>query len=436
MERMNLPGPRGKEIIARDQKVISPCYTRPYPFVMDYGKGVEVWDVDENRFLDFASGIATASTGHSHPKVVKAIQDQAEKFIHISSDFYHSNWVKLSEKLAEIAPMQEESMVFLGNSGTEAVEAALKLARYHTGRDKIIAFINAFHGRTMGALSTMASKAVYRRKFSPMASGVFHAPYPDERNPLLVSHPGEGYGKTIVRYIEEQVLSHLAPADEVAAILVEPIQGEGGYIIPPADFLPELRLLCDKHGILLIADEVQTGIGRTGKWWGIQHFGVEPDIVCFAKGIASGVPLGGILAKKSVMDWEKGAHGNTYGGNPIACAAALATLELIETSLMKNAAEVGAYAIQRLEKMMEKYPAIVDVRGKGLMIGVEFTPGKSKESRKEVLRDVVVHNAFEYGLLVLGCGKNVIRIVPPLTITKQQMDEGLDIFEEAIRQAA
>jgi 4-aminobutyrate aminotransferase len=434
MKQMNLPGARGKALIERDQRVVSSCYTRPYSFAMDYGKGVEVWDVDENHFLDFASGIATASTGHSHPKVVKAIQDQAERFIHISSDYYHEMWVRLSEKLAAIAPFSEDAMVFLANSGTESVEAALKLARYHSGRDKIIAFLNAFHGRTMGSLSTMGSKAAYRRGFSPFVSGVFHVPYPDEKAPLLASLNGEGYGCTVVRYIEHQILGHLAPADEVAAIIVEPIQGEGGYIIPPDDFFPALRELCDRYDILLIADEVQTGIGRTGKWWGMQHFGIEPDIVCFAKGIASGVPLGGVLARKHVMDWPMGAHGNTYGGNPLACAAALATLDLVENELMKNAAEVGAYALQRLKSLKEKYPIITDVRGLGLMIGVEILDDEKKP--KYSRRDELLKLAFEHGLLLLGCGKNVIRIVPALVINKNEIDAGMEIFDHVLGKVA
>ncbi len=430
MKQMKLPGVRGQALIERDRRVVSPCYTRPYSFAMDHGKGAEVWDVDGNHFWDFASGIATASTGHSHPKVVKAIQDQAEKFIHISSDYYHEMWVRLSEKLAAIAPFKEDAMVFLANSGTESVEAALKLARYHTGRDKIIAFLNAFHGRTMGSLSTMGSKAAYRRRFSPLVGGVFHVPYPDERSPLLASLNGEGYGQTVVRYIEHQILGHLAPADEVAAILVEPIQGEGGYIIPPDDFFPDLRDLCDRTGILLIADEVQTGIGRTGKWWGMQHFGVEPDIVCFAKGIASGVPLGGVIARKHVMDWPMGAHGNTFGGNPLACVAALATLELVEDELMQNAAETGAYALQRLNAIQKKYPLLADVRGLGLMIGVEIQEDEHKP--KASRRDELLKLAFEHGLLLLGCGKNVIRVVPALVINKQEMDAGLEIFEHVL----
>ncbi|MEI7989222.1 MAG: acetyl ornithine aminotransferase family protein [Chloroflexota bacterium] len=432
MKRMTLPGPKGRAIIERDRKVNSSCYTRPYPFVMDHGKGVDVWDVDNNHFLDFASGIATASTGHSHPAVVKAIQEQAEIFLHISSDFYHIKWVELAEKLISIRPFKEEGMVFLGNSGTESVEAALKLARYHSGRDKFIAFLSAFHGRTLGSLSAMGSKAHYRRRFSPFISGVFHVPYPNCRQPLLVSSPGEGYGTTIVRYIEEQIIGHLAPADEIAGILVEPIQGEGGYVVPPLDFFPALRELCDRYDILLIADEVQTGVGRTGKWWGIQHFGVEPDIVCFAKGIASGIPLGGIIARKSVMDWDVGAHGNTFGGNPIACVAALATLNLVETELMQNAFVVGSYALDKLKQMMELHPHIMlDVRGFGLMIGIEIADGQ-KDDKGRTRRDRIVDLAFEYGLLILGCGKNVIRLIPPLTVTKVQIDEGLSIFESVI----
>ena len=433
MKIMNLPGPKAREIIKRDYEVISPSYPRGYPFVMDHGKGTEVWDVDGNRFLDFAAGIAVVSTGHSNPKVVKAIQEQAEKFIHISSDFYHENWVKLGEKINEIAPFQEDAVSFMTNSGTESVEAAIKLARYHTHATEFIGFLGAFHGRTMGAVTFTASKPLYHRDFYPLMSGVVHAPYPDPYRPLLESRPGEDYGVTVVRYIEEQILGHLLPPEDVAGILVEPIQGEGGYVIPSPGFFPALRELCDRHKILLIVDEVQSGMGRTGKWWAVEHFGVEPDIVCSAKGIASGVPLGVMFAKKHIVDWPKGAHGNTYGGNPISCAAALATIDLIENGYMQNATEMGDYTRKILEEMMSRHPSIGQVRGLGLMIGLDFVKDRLTREPDFKLRDLVVDHAFLHGLLLLGCGSSVIRIAPPLNVTRSEIDEAMEILDEAIR---
>ncbi|NMD31103.1 MAG: acetyl ornithine aminotransferase family protein [Chloroflexi bacterium] len=433
MQPLQLPGPVARSIIERDRKVISPSYPRGYPFVMDHGRGVEVWDVDGNRFLDFAAGIAVVSTGHSHPRVVKAIQEQAEKFIHISSDFYHTKWVEFGEYLDRIAPFKEDAVCFMTNSGTESVEAAIKLARYHTKRPQFIGFFGGFHGRTMGAVTFTASKPGYHRGFFPLMSGVNHVPFPDPYRPILNSRPGEDYGETVVRYIEEEIMVRIAPADEIAGILVEPIQGEGGYIVPPTGFFPALRRLCDKHGILLIADEVQAGVGRTGKWWSIENFSVEPDIITTAKGIASGFPLGAMVARKSVMTWPKGSHGNTYGGNPMACAAGLATLSLVEEEFMHNASEVGTYALGKLENMMANHPSIGDVRGIGMMIGVEFIKNHETNDPDDKLRDAVVDLAFERGLLTLGCGKSVIRISPPLCTTRAEMDEGLAIFEEAIR---
>jgi len=432
MQPMNLPGPKARAIIKRDQDVISPSYPRGYPFVMDHGRGVEVWDIDGNRFMDFAAGIAVVSTGHSHPKVIKAIQDQAEKFIHISSDFYHEIWVELGEKLNEIAPFMDNAVSFMTNSGTESVEAAIKLARHYTGRTEFIGFLGAFHGRTMGAVSFTASKPIYHRDFYPLMSGVVHVPFPDAYRPILESKPGEDYGKTVVRYIEEQVMGHLLPPENVAGILVEPIQGEGGYIVPTPGFFPALRELCDKYGILLIVDEVQSGMGRTGKWWAVEHFDVEPDIVTAAKGIASGVPLGVMFARENVMTWTKGTHGNTFGGNPIACAAALATIELIENGYLENAAQVGEYTLDALEEIMIRHPNIGEVRGKGLMIGVEFVKDRLTKEPDDKLRDTIVDNAFLRGLLLLGCGKSTIRIAPPLCVTQAEVDEGLAIFEDAI----
>jgi 4-aminobutyrate aminotransferase len=432
MQTRDLPGPKARDIVARDQAVISPSYPRGYPFVMDHGFGSEVWDVDGNRFLDFAAGIAVLSTGHSHPKVVAAIKDQVDKFIHISSDFYHAKWVELGEKLDEIAPFEESAVSFMTNSGTESIETAIKLARYYTGRSEFIGFLGGFHGRTLGAVAFTASKPHYRKGFYPLMSGVVHAPYPDPYRPLLYTKPGDDYGETVLRYIEEEILGKILPAEDVAGILLEPIQGEGGYIVPPASFFPGLRELCTRHGILLIADEVQAGVGRTGKWWSIEHFGVEPDIICCAKGIASGVPLGVMTARRSIVTWPKGSHGNTYGGNPIACAAALATLNLIESEYMQNAAEIGDYMLDCLEEIRACHPSIGDVRGKGLMIGIEFVLDQNTKAPAETLRDRVVDLAFLNGLLMLGCGKSTIRISPPLCLTKAEADEGLDIFNRVI----
>ncbi|MCS6908579.1 MAG: acetyl ornithine aminotransferase family protein [Anaerolineales bacterium] len=433
MQILNLPGPKARAIIERDREVISPSYPRSVPFVMAHGRGTEVWDVDGNRFLDFAAGIAVVSTGHSHPKVVRAIQEQAEKFLHISSDFYHLKWVELAEKLNEIAPFSSQAVSFMTNSGAESIETAIKLARHYTGRTEFIGFLGGFHGRTLGAVTFTASKSLYHRNFYPLMSGVTHVPYPDPYRPVLISKEGEDYGVTVVRYIEEQIFRQVLPPENVAGILVEPIQGEGGYIVPPAGFFPALRDLCDRHGILLIVDEVQSGVGRTGKWWAIEHWGVEPDIVCTAKGIASGLPLGATIAKERIMrHWPKGAHGNTYGGNPIACAAALATLELIEQEYLQNAAEAGEYLLKCLLDIQFRHPSIGDVRGKGLMVGVEFVEDLETKAYAERLRDAVIENAFRRGLLVLGCGRSAIRISPPLCVTRAEIDKAVEILEEAI----
>lgn len=435
MLKTKLPGPKAREWIKRDKAVISPSYPRGYPFVMDRGRGVEVWDVDGNRFLDFSAGIAVVSTGHSHPQVVKALQEQAEKFIHISSDFYHQKWIELAETINRIAPFEEEAVSFMTNSGTESIEAAIKLARYYTHRSEFIGFLGGFHGRTMGAVTFTASKASYHRGFFPLLSGVVHAPFPDPYRPVLASRACEDYGETVVRYIEEEILGRILPSDSVAGILVEPIQGEGGYIVPPAGFFPALRRLCDRHGILLIADEVQSGVGRTGKWWGIENFGVEPDIFCVAKGIASGMPLGMMVARKSIVTWPKGSHGNTYGGNPLSCSAALATLNLIENGMMDNALQVGEFALRKLRAMQENHPSMGDVRGLGLMLGIEFVYDRQTRVHADDLRDRIVDLAFEKGLLTLGAGRNVIRISPPLNISTAEMEEGLAILDQAIYQA-
>lgn len=432
MKPLKLPGPKAQAIIARDRQYISPSYPRGYPFVMDHGSGTEVWDVDGNRFLDFAAGIAVVATGHSHPNVVKAIQNQAEQFIHISSDFYHESWVQLGERLNDIAPFSDPASSFMTNSGTESVESAIKLARYHSQRSQFIGFLGAFHGRTIGSVSFTASKSHYKGRFFPLMNGVVHAPFPDPYRPVLLRRKGEGYGEAVVRYIEEEILSRILPPEEVAGFLIEPIQGEGGYIVPPPDFFPALRELCDKYGILLIADEVQSGMGRTGKWWAIENFGVEPDIVTSAKGIASGVPLGAMIARREIMDWPKGSHGNTFGGNPLACSAALATIDLIEKEYLQNATEVGNYTLDALAELMARHPSIGDVRGIGLMIGIEFVLDRESKAPAVDLRDEIVNLAFERGLLTLGCGQSTIRFSPPLSTTISEVNDALVIFEEAI----
>ena len=431
---MSLPGPRARELVERDRMVISPSYPRDYPFVMDHGLGSEVWDVDGNRFVDFAAGIAVLSTGHCHPKVVGAVKEQADRFLHISSDYYHPRWIELGERLAGIAPFDEPALTFMANSGAEAVETAIKLARHHTGRQQFIGFFGGFHGRTMGALAFTASKPLYRSGFLPLMGGVTHVPYPDPYRPWI--HAGRGDdGEAVVEYLEKVVLARSVPPDDCAAVLVEPIQGEGGYIVPPDGFFPALRRLCDRFGILLIADEVQSGVGRTGKWWAIEHWGVEPDIVCSAKGIASGLPLGAIIARASVMDWPTGAHGNTFGGNPVSCSAALATLDLIEGGMMQNAAEQGQYALDALAEIAARHPSIGQVRGKGLMLGVEFVSDRKAKTPAKKLRDRIVHKAFTHGLLLLGCGESVIRLAPPLNIERPLLDEGLYILEASIGEA-
>lgn len=428
------PGQKARAILERDSAVVSPSYPRAHPFVMERGKGSLVWDVDGNQYIDLAAGIAVCTTGHSHPRIVKAIQEQAEKFLHISSDFYHELWVEFSEKVAESAPFDGPARVFLGNSGTEAVEAAIKLARYHTGRQRFIGFYGAFHGRTMGSLAFTASKPVYRSGFMPMMNGVTHAPFPNPYRPLLRTD-GKDYGEAVVDYIENVIMRYVVPPEDCAGILVEPIQGEGGYVVPPDSFFPRLRELCDKHGILLIADEVQSGVGRTGKMWAIEHWGVEPDIVASAKGLASGLPVGAMIAKKEIMDWPTGAHGNTFGGNPIACAAGLATLELVQDELMENAAREGEYILDALAEIQTRHRTIGDVRGKGLMIGVEFVQDKETREPAIDLRERISELAFQKGMLTLGCGQSSIRVSPPLNIDRPTVNKALEIFEAAISEA-
>src|SRR5262245_8509183 len=430
---LDVPGPVARAILARDAAVISPSYPRDYPFVMDRGKGSEVWDVDGNRFIDWASGIAVCSTGHAHPDVVKAIQHQAERFVHISSDYYHETWVALAERLDAIAPFEDDAVCFMTNSGTESVEAALKLARYATGRSRFIGFYGGFHGRTMGSLAFTASKAKQTAGFFPMMPGVTHVPYPDPYRPAIPAGPDHAdAGDAVLGLLERTVFEQAVPPEDVAAVLIEPIQGEGGYIVPPDAFLRRLRALCDRHGILLIADEVQSGVGRTGQWWALQHASVQPDIVCTAKGIASGMPLGVMMARRAIVTWTAGTHGNTYGGNPVACAAALATLRLIEDGYMANAASQGERIRAALGAIQDRHPGIGDVRGRGLMIGVDLVKDRATREPDPALRDRVVHQAFVRGLLLLGCGRSVVRVAPPLSIETPLVEEALAIFEDAL----
>jgi 4-aminobutyrate aminotransferase len=430
--RTPLPGPKARALIERDRKVVAPSYVRDYELVMSHGRGAEVWDVDGNRFIDFAAGIAVCSTGHSHPAVVEAIRQAAAKFLHISSDFWHEGQVRLAEVIHDLAPVKGEAVSFFANSGAEAVEAALKLARYATGRGRYIAFLGGFHGRTMGALAFTASKYTQQKRYFPTIPGVTHVPYPNPYRPLFA---GDDQGRATLAYIE-QLFERNVPADEVAAILVEPIQGEGGYIVPPEGFLAGLRELCDRHGVLLIFDEVQTGIGRTGKMFAWQHWGVQPDIITLAKGIASGLPLGLCVASKPIMQkWSPGAHANTFGGNPVCCAAALATLELVKNEYAENAARIGQRMMERLRALAKKHERIGDIRGRGLMIGVELVTDRTSKAPAKALATKVVHRAYQNGLLLLECGASGIRLIPPLMIDAALADEGLAILEKSLDEA-
>jgi 4-aminobutyrate aminotransferase len=428
-----LPGPRSAAAIARDERVMSPSYTRMYPLVIRRGRGAVVEDLDGNLFLDFTAGIAVCSTGHCHPEVVAAVRDQAGQYLHMSgTDFYYEPQIALAEKLAALAPGDEPKKVFFTNSGAEAVEAAFKLARYHTGRPKVVAFYGAFHGRTYGALSLTASKTKQRAHFAPVVPEVHHVPYANcLRCPINLSYPG---CKTrCVDFIEDTLLRHEAPPDEVAAIFVEPIQGEGGYVVPPPEFHRRLRALCDKHGILMVADEVQTGMGRTGRMFAMEHWGVAPDITCTAKGIASGMPLGAIIAKARLMNWTPGSHASTFGGNPVSCRAALATIDLLERQYLANAAEVGEHLTARLRRMSADFTQIAQVRGLGLMIGMELVESRASMTPAAGLRNRVVDACFERGLLLLPCGESSIRFCPPLCITRGQADTAAAILAEAMR---
>jgi 4-aminobutyrate aminotransferase len=426
-----LPGPKARALIERDRAVVSPSYVRDYPFVMDRGRGAEVWDVDGNRFVDFASGIAVCSTGHSHPEVVAAIKSAAERFLHISCDYWHAGQVELAEAMAALEPVNGPALSFFANSGTEAVEAALKLARQVSGRGRYIGFLGAFHGRTMGSLAVTASKTTQQRGYFPAMPGVVHVPYPNPYRPLFA---GDDQGRAVISYIE-QLFERNLPASEVAAVIIEPIQGEGGYIVPPPGFLAALRALCDRHGIYLIFDEVQAGIGRTGRMFAWQHEGVRPDILALAKGLGSGLPIGMMVAAKQIMEkWPPGSHANTFGGNPICCAAALATLRLVSGGYADHARDMGERALQRLRQFAQEFPVIGEVRGRGLMIGMEFVTDRASKAPAKEFATRLVNRAFENGLLLLECGASGIRIIPPLMIEARILDEGLDILHRSFKE--
>jgi 4-aminobutyrate aminotransferase len=402
-----LPGPKVRELIDRDARVTSPSLPRAYPFAPARGAGSVLEDLDGNYFLDFNAGIAVCSTGHAHPKVVGAIQAQAERLLHYSaSDFFLPIYAEVCERLDRLAPMAGPTRTFLTNSGTEAVEAAIKLARSHSGRQYLISFFGSFHGRSYGSVSLTASKAKYHEGFGPLLPGVLHAPYGQDAS-----------------YIARVLFKRVVPPREVAAVIVEPVLGEGGYFVPPADWMRALRDLCSEYGILLIADEVQSGMGRTGKMWAVEHFGVEPDILVSGKGIASGMPLGAMTARADLMTWGMGAHGSTYGGNPVSCAAALATIDLLEGGLVDNAAQVGTGMLADLRSLAARQPQVQDVRGLGLMIGVEF--------KSDLVADAIEIACYRAGLLTLRAGDSTIRIAPPLVISAEQAKTGLRILEEA-----
>ena len=434
MIRTRLPGPNARRIIDADERLISPSYTRSYPLVAKSGRGIVIEDVDGNEFFDFSAGIAVVSTGHCHPEVVAAIQRQAAELIHMSgTDFYYPQLVELAERLSEIAPMKGPHRVHYANSGAEAIEAALKLARYHTRRQGIIAFHGSFHGRTMGALSLTCSKVQQRRRFSPLVPGVIHTPFPNlYRRPEGIA--ADEYAVQTARHIENVIFRTEMAPEECAAIFVEPIQGEGGYLPAPPAFMQELRRICDRHGILLVVDEVQAGMGRSGKWWSVEHTGIEPDMVCTAKGIASGMPLSALITRAEIMDWTPGSHASTFGGNPVAIAAALATLDVLEREGVSNAEVVGRQIMQRISTWPEALPLVGDVRGRGLMIGVELVADKKTKEPAIEERDRVVQMAFEKGVLLLGAGPNTIRIAPPLIVSREQADIALDVLEECIRE--
>ena len=428
-----LPGPKAAALMERDHSVLSPSYTRSYPLAIKSGEGAIVEDVDGNRFLDMNAGIAVVAAGHAHPSVVRAVQEQAARFLHYSgTDFYYENMVLLAEQLASLAPGGVPRRVYFGNSGAEAVEAALKLARYHTGRDKFIAFFGGFHGRTMGALSLTGSKSIQKRGFGPLVPGVTHIPYAYCYRCAYGKQP-DTCATECVKVIEDQLFKTILPAEEVAAIVVEPVQGEGGYVVPPQKFFDELSAVARKYGILLIFDEVQSGMGRTGKMWAADHFdNAIPDILTVAKGIASGMPLSAMIARAEIMNWPPGAHASTFGGNPVSCAAALATVELLQQGLVDHAANVGAHMMARMKSWPTRFANVGDVRGLGLMLGFELVKDQSTKERHPALRDRIEAMAFERGLLILGAGANSIRLCPPLVISENQANFALDVLENIL----
>ena len=431
-----VPGPRSRAAVETDRRLISPSHTRSYPLVAKRGRGIRIEDADGNQFLDFAAGIAVVSTGHCHPEVVEAVRRQAGELMHISgTDFYNEALTDLAERLSAVAPMRGPHRFFYGNSGAEAIECAFKLARYHTGRQNVIAFFGAFHGRTMGALSLTGSKPQQKRRFAPLVPGVTHVRYPyTYRGTTGGPREQETFALNCARYIEDVLFKTTVPAEEVAAIFVEPIQGEGGYIVAPDNFMRELRAICDRHGILLVVDEVQSGCGRTGKWWAVEHSGVEPDIVCMAKGIASGMPLGVCMSRAEIMDWVPGSHASTFGGNPVSIAAALATMDILEREAIANAEQVGNFMLERLRGWVETHPLVGDVRGRGLMIGIELVKDKNTREPASDLRDRVETLAFERGLMILGCGQTTLRLSPPLVVSREEATVALDILEDALAQ--
>ena len=427
------PGPKAKKIVDRDAAVISPSFGRAYPLVIERGEGSIVVDVDGNEFIDMNAGLAVCSVGHSHPKVIKAIKDQVDKFIHYSyTDFYYDGYVDLGEKLHDLVPGDYKKKFFYGNSGAESIEAAMKVARWHTGRQGYLAYIGSFHGRTLGAVSLTASKPYQRARFAPLIPGVEHIFYPYcYRCPFNLECPSCGYA--CVDYIDEYLFHRYVPPEEVAMLMAEPIQGEGGYVVPPDGYFPRLKKLLDKYGILFASDEVQAGMGRTGKWFGIEHFGVVPDIVCMAKGIAAGMPLGVMASRADIQDWKPGSHASTFGGNPVSCAAALAVLDIIKSeNLLENAQKQGKLIKDRLNEMKERHPMIGDVRGKGLMVGVELVKDKTtKEYAQKETGDVMME-CFRNGLAIVNCGINVIRWMPALNITSDLVEPALEIFEKSL----
>jgi 4-aminobutyrate aminotransferase len=431
--RVRPPGPNARKVLQKDKRYISPSYTRAYPLVAERGKGIMIEDPDGNRYMDLNAGVAVCTTGHCHPEIVRVIKEQSERLIHmIGTDFYYALQSDVAEELTKITPGRFAKKVFLANTGAEAVEAAIKLARFIQRRPRMIAYIGAFHGRTMGALALTASKATQRRHFSPMLSDVTHIPYPYcYRCVFNLTHPKCDFA--CLSYLEDIIFTKVAPPEDVAAVVIEPIQGEGGYVVPPDSYFQRLTKICQKYGILLIADEIQTGMGRTGKMFATEHWKVEPDIICIAKGIASGMPLSAMVSRATLQKWPAGAHANTFGGNPVCCIAALKTIELLKKSLVKNARITGEYLINRLKKLQNKFHFIGDVRGKGLMVGIEIVKDRNTRAKDPERRNKIVEHCFKKGILVLGCGENNIRFAPPLIITKNDIDIALEIFENVLK---